>query len=57
MRKNEVIKIDEIRCPKCNQLLLKADYIKAEIKCSRCKKIIKFEIKQRTEPRSHTLIE
>ncbi|WP_115641055.1 Com family DNA-binding transcriptional regulator [Clostridium putrefaciens] len=48
-----MINIEEIRCPKCNHLLLKADYIKGEIKCNRCKKIIKLEIKQRTEP-SHT---
>ncbi|AVP66028.1 Com family DNA-binding transcriptional regulator [Clostridium botulinum] len=48
----EVINIEEIRCPDCNQMLLKADYIKGEIKCTRCKKIIKLEIKQRTEPRA-----
>nr|WP_225900989.1 Com family DNA-binding transcriptional regulator [Clostridium botulinum] len=33
-------------------MLLKADYMKGEIKCIRCKKIIKLEIKQRTEPRA-----
>lgn len=32
----------EIRCPKCNQLLLKADICIGEIKCTRCKKIIKI---------------
>ncbi|NEZ80391.1 Com family DNA-binding transcriptional regulator [Clostridium botulinum] len=51
---NEVINIEEIRCPKCNQLLLKAEYIKGEIKCIRCKKIIKLEINRRTEP-NHTV--
>ncbi|AUN03404.1 hypothetical protein RSJ19_10920 [Clostridium botulinum] len=51
---NEVINIEEIRCSDCNQLLLKADYVKGEIKCTRCKKIIKLEIKQRTEP-NHTI--
>ncbi|MEG2412563.1 MAG: Com family DNA-binding transcriptional regulator [Clostridium sp.] len=47
-----MINIEEVRCPKCNQLLLKADYIKGEIKCPRCRKIIKLEIEQRTEPRA-----
>lgn len=37
----------DIRCPNCNQLLLKADYVKGEIKCSRCKKINKLEVKQK----------
>ncbi|EPY2302325.1 Com family DNA-binding transcriptional regulator [Clostridium sporogenes] len=50
----EVVNIEEIRCLNCNQLLLKADYVKGEIKCTRCKKIIKLEIEQRTEP-NHTI--
>ncbi|WP_346962406.1 Com family DNA-binding transcriptional regulator [Clostridium sp.] len=50
MFKKWVIDIEEIRCPYCKQLLLKAAYVKGEIKCIRCKKIIKLEIKQRTEP-------
>ncbi|MBY6932280.1 Com family DNA-binding transcriptional regulator [Clostridium botulinum] len=40
----KVIKIKEIRCENCNQLLLKAEEIKGEIKCPRCKKINKLEI-------------
>ena len=35
----EVIKIKEIRCKNCNQLLLKADKIKGQIKCPRCKNL------------------
>ena len=35
----------EIRCPKCNQLLLKADLCIGEIKCLRCKEIVKINIK------------
>lgn len=35
----------EIRCPKCNQLLLKADHCIGEIKCTRCKKIVKIILK------------
>ncbi|MDU4890958.1 MAG: Com family DNA-binding transcriptional regulator [Clostridium sp.] len=42
-----MIKIKEIRCTQCNQLLLKADYIKGEIKCNRCKKINRLELKQK----------
>ncbi|WP_185750788.1 Com family DNA-binding transcriptional regulator [Clostridium sp. KNHs214] len=47
-----MINIEEIRCPYCNQLLLKADYIKGEIKCTRCKRIIKLKIKEKTELRA-----
>ena len=36
--------IKDIRCSNCNQLLLKADVIKGEIKCPRCKKIIKLDV-------------
>ena len=32
----------EIRCPLCRQLLLKAITVIGEIKCSRCKNIIKL---------------
>ncbi|MBU3109339.1 Com family DNA-binding transcriptional regulator [Clostridium gasigenes] len=43
--------IKDIRCLKCNWLLLKADYIKGEMKCPRCKAIIKLE-KPKTEFRA-----
>lgn len=39
----EVINIKEVRCKNCNQLLLKADIVKGEIKCPRCKKINRIE--------------
>ena len=42
--KKKVIKIEEVRCRYCNQLLLKAYYIKGELKCPRCKKINKINI-------------
>ncbi|WP_368072601.1 Com family DNA-binding transcriptional regulator [uncultured Clostridium sp.] len=42
-----MIYIENIRCINCNQLLIKADYIKGEIKCPRCKKINKLEVKQK----------
>ncbi|MFR9291413.1 MAG: Com family DNA-binding transcriptional regulator [Clostridium paraputrificum] len=44
---NEVIDIENVRCLYCNQLLIKADYVKGEIKCSRCKKINKIDLKQK----------
>ncbi|EJO5349570.1 Com family DNA-binding transcriptional regulator [Clostridium botulinum] len=47
-----MVTIEEIRCPKCNQLLLKAEYVKGEIKCTRCRKIIKLKLNQRTETRA-----
>ncbi len=39
----------DIKCPNCKQLLLKADICKGEIKCLRCKKIIKIELDPKTE--------
>lgn len=38
--------VKEIRCPKCNKLLLKADVVKGEIKCERCKGIVKINIQK-----------
>lgn len=32
----------EVRCPICNQLLLKVKYLNGEIKCTRCKKLIRI---------------
>ncbi|MGH4125594.1 MAG: Com family DNA-binding transcriptional regulator [Clostridium sp.] len=46
-----MIKIVEIRCKHCNQMLLKADYVKGELKCPRCKKINDINI-PKTEPRA-----
>ena len=37
----------EVRCANCNQLLIKVDYCKGEIKCVRCKKIIKINIDEK----------
>ncbi|WP_148550657.1 Com family DNA-binding transcriptional regulator [Paraclostridium bifermentans] len=39
-----MINIKDLRCPECNQLLIKVDYVVGEIKCQRCKKIIKLDI-------------
>lgn len=35
----------DVRCPKCNQLLLKTNICIGEIKCVRCKEIIKINVK------------
>ena len=37
----------EIRCPNCNQLLLKVERCKGEIKCIRCKKTIIIDIDEK----------
>ncbi|MDU5109757.1 MAG: Com family DNA-binding transcriptional regulator [Clostridium sp.] len=42
-----MINIKEVRCSNCNQLLLKVDIVKGEIKCPRCKKINKLVIEQK----------
>lgn len=37
----------EVRCPNCNQLLLKVEKCKGEIKCKRCKKTIEINIDEK----------
>ncbi len=34
--KERMIKIEKIKCKKCRQTLLQAEYVKGEIKCPRC---------------------
>ncbi|WP_346896101.1 Com family DNA-binding transcriptional regulator [Clostridium sp. UBA7503] len=41
-----MICIVKVKCPFCNKLLIKADYIKGEIKCSRCKRLINIKIEK-----------
>jgi phage FluMu protein Com len=48
-----VIVIKDIRCPNCKQLLLKAEHVKGEIKCTRCGKKVKMDISK--DRASHTL--
>lgn len=47
----EVVEIEKIKCVKCGQVLLLADYVRGEIKCPRCKTINKLDVKE-TEPRA-----
>lgn len=42
--KRMVVQIEKIVCRKCGQTLLKAEYVKGEIKCPRCRQINKLEI-------------
>nr|DAH06013.1 MAG TPA: TFIIB zinc-binding [Caudoviricetes sp.] len=38
-----------MKCKKCGQTLLIAEYVKGEIKCPRCKCVNRVEIKQQRE--------
>lgn len=46
----------EVRCPNCNQLLLKVEQCKGEIKCTRCKKTIKINIDEKDRVSNTTII-
>ncbi len=46
----------EVRCPNCNQLLIKAEECKGEIKCIRCKKTIKINIDKKDRVSNTTVI-
>lgn len=46
----------EVRCPNCNQLLLKVEQCKGEIKCIRCKKTIKINIDEKDRVSNTTIV-
>lgn len=46
----------EIRCPNCNQLLIRVNYCDGEIKCTRCKKTIKINIDEKDRVSNTTII-
>lgn len=46
-----MVKIEKVKCEKCGQTLLLAEYVRGEMKCPRCKTINKLDIKM-TEPRA-----
>ena len=46
----------EVRCPNCNQLLLKVEQCKGEIKCIRCKKTIKINIDKKDRASNTTMV-
>lgn len=45
----------EVRCPNCNQLLIKVEKCKGEIKCIRCKKTIKINIDEKDRVNNTTI--
>lgn len=45
----------EVRCPNCNQLLIKAEKCDGEIKCIRCKKTIKIDIDEKDRVSNTTI--
>ena len=46
----------EVRCPNCNQLLIRVEQCKGEIKCIRCKKTIKINIDKKDRVSNTTII-
>nr|DAZ69954.1 MAG TPA: hypothetical protein [Caudoviricetes sp.] len=44
----------DIRCDACNQLLLRASFCIGEIKCPRCKKIVKIDERKDRASVAHT---
>lgn len=53
--KKGVILIVKIKCMKCGHTLLFAEYIKGEIKCSRCKAVNKVEYNTKGRVQRRTL--
>ena len=43
----------KIKCPQCGLTLIFAKHIEAEIKCTRCKRIIRI-LKEKSEEHAHT---
>ncbi len=48
--------MEKIKCPVCNNTLIFAEHILGEIKCQRCKKIIKIE-KESSKEHSQTEVQ
>ncbi|MCI8411931.1 MAG: Com family DNA-binding transcriptional regulator [Clostridia bacterium] len=46
----------EVRCPNCNQLLIRVEQCKGEIKCIRCKKTITIDIDKKDRVSNTTII-
>lgn len=47
--------MEKIKCPICGQTLIFASYIDAEIKCNRCRNIIKIQ-KEKSEEHIQTKV-
>ncbi len=48
-------KMEKIKCPNCGHTLIFATNIDAELKCNRCKKIIKIQ-KEKSEEHAQTIV-
>lgn len=46
-------KMEKIKCPQCGLTLIFAKHIEAEIKCTRCKNIIRIQ-KEKSEDHAQT---
>lgn len=46
-------RMEKIKCPQCGQTLIYAKHIDGEIKCTRCKNIIRIQ-KEKSEEHAHT---
>ena len=46
--------MEKIKCPVCNNTLIFVDHILGEIKCQRCKKIIRIDKEESSEEHAHT---
>ena len=49
-------KMEKVKCPVCDNTLIFVDHILGEIKCQRCKKIIKID-KESSKEHSHTVVQ
>lgn len=47
--------MEKIKCPQCGLTLIFANHIEAEIKCTRCKRIIKIK-KEKSEEHAQTTL-
>lgn len=49
-------RMEKVKCPVCDNTLIFVDHILGEIKCQRCKKIIKID-KESSKEHSHTEVQ
>jgi len=47
--------MEKIKCPQCGMTLIFAEHIEAELKCNRCKRIIRIQ-KEKSEEHAYTKV-
>lgn len=47
--------MEKVKCPQCGLTLIFAEHIEAEIKCNRCKQIVRIQ-KEKSEEHAQTKI-